>query len=663
MGVSLADQAALTIELSTLRQEDQRTEGLFEAMLEGSEDAIFAFNQNFELIHWNAGAEDLLGYSSRESTGRPIESVLAEARLFREKAQHVFDAGSRIRFEDTYKSKFGYMLPVNVKIIPLKDTRGEITAAAAFLRDLTALKRAESDLILRDRALDSTDHGILITDPSLPNNPIIYANESFERITGYAISEVFGRSLRFLQGEERVDEENQPDIDEIRESIEEDRTGHGVLRSTRKDGTPFWNEIHIIPFRDDIGAITHHITVIRDITSQKEAEERLVQAKDEAEAANRAKDEYLTNINHQFLSPLGSIATFGETMLNPSGDESAPDIGRKIKGTAGHLTRLIEDIIDFNRIESGKVSLKREDTLIGDLVSHAIGELQSRAPEGFSFSAVLDSAFDLLSCDPEHIRRVLANLLDNAVRYTPGGGTVTVRTESYPGELRISVQDEGVGIAPADREAVFDRFRRLESGAGWEGGGLGIGLNIAQKLIHPAGASGSRARKAGEAHSPSRFPRASAPGTEGAPGAISGGTGIAEAGRKTGHFPEPWAGLSILVVDDDPNFHEYIELLMASAAQVFPARDGKQGVEAALRLKPDLIFMDLRMPILDGFSAIEKIKSNPETKNIPVLAVTAHGVDEIRPRATAAGADGIATKPIDSLLLTKEIERVLSLAG
>ncbi len=484
MGVSLADQAALTIELSTLRQEDQRTEGLFEAMLEGSEDAIFAFNQNFELIHWNAGAEDLLGYSSRESTGRPIESVLAEARLFREKAQHVFDAGSRIRFEDTYKSKFGYMLPVNVKIIPLKDTRGEITAAAAFLRDLTALKRAESDLILRDRALDSTDHGILITDPSLPNNPIIYANESFERITGYAISEVFGRSLRFLQGEERVDEENQPDIDEIRESIEEDRTGHGVLRSTRKDGTPFWNEIHIIPFRDDIGAITHHITVIRDITSQKEAEERLVQAKDEAEAANRAKDEYLTNINHQFLSPLGSIATFGETMLNPSGDESAPDIGRKIKGTAGHLTRLIEDIIDFNRIESGKVSLKREDTLIGDLVSHAIGELQSRAPEGFSFSAVLDSAFDLLSCDPEHIRRVLANLLDNAVRYTPGGGTVTVRTESYPGELRISVQDEGVGIAPADREAVFDRFRRLESGAGWEGGGLGIGLNIAQKLIH-----------------------------------------------------------------------------------------------------------------------------------------------------------------------------------
>ncbi len=117
------------------------------------------------------------------------------------------------------------------------------------------------------------------------------------------------------------------------------------------------------------------------------------------------------------------------------------------------------------------------------------------------------------------------------------------------------------------------------------------------------------------------------------------------------------------MVDDDPNFHEYIELLMASAAQVFPARDGKQGVEAALRLKPDLIFMDLRMPILDGFSAIEKIKSNPETKNIPVLAVTAHGVDEIRPRATAAGADGIATKPIDSLLLTKEIERVLSLAG
>jgi len=117
------------------------------------------------------------------------------------------------------------------------------------------------------------------------------------------------------------------------------------------------------------------------------------------------------------------------------------------------------------------------------------------------------------------------------------------------------------------------------------------------------------------------------------------------------------------VVDDDPYFHEYIELLMASAAKVFPARDGKQGVDAALRLKPDLIFMDLRMPVLDGFSAIENLKSDPETRDIPVLAVTAYGVEEIRPRAIAAGADGIITKPIDSLFLTEEVGRVLSQAG
>jgi PAS domain S-box-containing protein len=674
MGISLADQAALAIELSALRQEDQRTEGLFEAMIEGCEDAIFAFNRKFELVHWNAGAEDLLGYSSNEAAGRPIESVLAEARLFREKAQHVFDIGNRIRFEDTYKSKFGFMVPASVKIIPLKDEDGKITAAAALLRDLTGQRRAESDLILRDRALDSTDHGVLITDPSLPNNPIIYANESFERITGYAISEVFGRSLRFLQGEE----EGQPDIDEIRKSVEENRAGHAVLRSPRKDGTLFWNEMHIIPFRDDIGAITHHITVICDITDQKKAGERLVQAKDEAEAANRAKDEYLANINHELRSPLGSMAAFGETLLIRPDAETALDIGRKIKGTAGHLARLIEDILDFNRIESGKISLNREDTLISDLVNHTIGELQFRTPEGISFRTVLDPAFDLLSCDPGHIRRVLTNLLDNAVKYSPGGGAITVRTESYPGEIRVSVQDEGIGIAPDDREAVFDRFRQLESGAGRESGGLGIGLNIAQKLIHLHGGRIWVESEEGrgstfifalpqsvgaERGALARPAPVAAPGTEEPPLPDAGEIDIGEGGRKGDNFGEPWAERSILVVDDDPNFHEYIELLMASAAQVFPARDGKQGVEAALRLKPDLIFMDLRMPVLDGFSAIENLKSDPETKDIPVLAVTAHGVEEIRPRAIAAGADGIITKPIDSLFLTEEVERVLSRAG
>ncbi len=679
-GISLADQAALAIELSALRQEDQRTEGLFEAMIEGCEDAIFAFNRKFKLIHWNAGAEDLLGYSSNEAAGRPIESVLAEARLFREKAQHVFDIGNRIRFEDTYKSKFGFMVPASVKIIPLKDEEGKITAAAALIRDLTGQRRAESDLILRDRALDSTDHGVLITDPSLPNNPIIYANESFERITGYAISEVFGRSFRFLQGEE----EGQPDIDEIRESVEENRAGHAVLRSPRKDGSLFWNEMHIIPFRDDIGAITHHITVICDITDQKNAEERLVQAKDEAEAANRAKDEYLANINHELRSPLGSMAAFGETLLNRPDEETALDIGRKIKGTAGHLARLIEDLLDFNRIESGKVSLNREDTLISDLVNHTIDELQSRTPEGISFRAVLDPAFDLLSCDPAHIRRVLTNLLDNAVKYSPGGGsvpgggTITVRTESYPGEFRVSVQDEGIGIAPDDREAVFDRFRQLESGAGNEGGGLGIGLNIAQKLIHLQGGRIWVESEEGrgstfifalpqsfgaERGALARPAPVATPGTEEPPLPDAGGIDIGEGGGKGHNFGEPWAKRSILVVDDDPYFHEYIELLMASAAKVFPARDGKQGVDAALRLKPDLIFMDLRMPVLDGFSAIENLKSDPETRDIPVLAVTAYGVEENRPRAIAAGADGIITKPIDSLFLTEEVGRVLSQAG
>ncbi len=672
---SLAGLAAIAIENDSLRRKYVQSESVYENIIDNSDDAFLIMDKEFTLTGWNQGAENLFGHTGKEVLGKSIKSIFPENKRYLETAQSVLSFGQPARLEDFFRSKFGFIVPTGVKFIPLKDEEGNINAISAMHKDLTEQKRTESDLILRDRALDTTAHGILITDPSLPNAPIIYANESFEKITGYSISEIFGKSLRFLLG----DDTDQPGVEEIWKAFEGNQPGHAVVRNYRQDGSMFWNEIHIVPFRDEIGTITHHITVMRDITEQKESADKLRLTKEAAESASRAKDEFLASISRELHIPLNAMSALAETLLLQPDEENTRRIAGTIRDTSSCLSHMIEQIIDFDRIESGRANLKRNDVLLSDLIMLAIGEKEPALPEEISIRTEFDSDFDLISCDPDRIRQVLGNLLDNAVKYSPDGGVITVRTKSHQGDIHVSIEDEGIGIDPLNTKAIFDRYSQVESGEGAQNSGLGIGLNISRSIIELHGgrirvkseigkgstftfslpqsvdARSSTSRPAGNAPAALEDevpwpPRSAWPGS--APSLKS-----EDAGDRSDSAP--WSGRTILVVDDDTVFHEYIELLMSSAARVLPARDGKIGVEVARRTLPDLIFMDLRMPVLDGFSAVKALKDNPATSHIPIIAVTAHGVEEIRARAMSAGSSGIINKPVDTALLTEEVQRLL----
>lgn len=677
---SLAGLAAIAIESDSLRRKYVQSESVYENIIDNSDVAFLTMDKELTLIGWSQGAENLFGHMGKEVLGKNIKSIFPENKRYFQMAQFVLSLGQPSRLEDYFQNKFGFIVPTNVKFIPLKDEEGNINAVTAMHKDLTEQKRTESDLVLRDRALDTTAHGILITDPSLPNSPIMYANESFERITGYSISEIFGKNLRFLLG----DDTDQPGAGEIRKAFEENQPGHAVVRNYRQDGSMFWNEIHVIPFRDEIGAITHHITVMRDITEQKESEDKLRLMKEAAESASRAKDEFLASVSHGLHSPINAMAALAETLLMQPDEENARRIAEKIRDSSSRLSHMIEQIIDFDRIESDKVNLKRNDVLLSDLIMLAVDEKERELPDEFSIRTEFDSDFDLISCDPDRIRQVLRNLLDNAVKYSPDGGVITVKTKSHQGDIQVSIEDEGIGIGPLNIKTIFERYSRVDNGADAGSGGLGIGLNISQGIIE---LHGGRIRVKSEEGKGSTFtfslpkvdahrisasrPAAGVPAVledeipwasrsacpESAPLPES-----ADAAGDSGDS-EPWSGRTILVVDDDTLFHEYIELLMSSAARVLPARDGKLGVEVARQTLPDLIFMDLRMPILDGFSAVKALKDDPTTSHIPIIAVTAHGVEEIRPRAMSAGASGIITKPVDTALLTEEVQRLLGQAA
>jgi signal transduction histidine kinase/CheY-like chemotaxis protein len=405
---------------------------------------------------------------------------------------------------------------------------------------------------------------------------------------------------------------------------------------------------------------TQATVAIQNARLFEEVQERtaeLESARDEAEKVNTAKGEFIANLSHELRSPLNAMLGFSDLLLMLVKDEKIVDIAGKIRGAGKHLMRMIEDLLDLDRIETGKFRLDFQETAINGLVEEMVKSRREQLPENFTLKTKIDSKCGTVVCDPVRIIQILTNLLDNAVKYSPEGGTIWVRTQAAPGEVQITVEDEGLGMTPDEINVIFERFSQLESGMNRRAGGLGLGLSIVKKMLelHDGRILVKSTKGVGSAFS-FVLPMIAVkhPSARKKPGGRTGsGSGKTR--------PEPWSGKNILVVDDLEHNHEYVKILMESARKIVSAYNGKEGIEAARRERPDLIFMDLRMPVLDGFEAIKRLKSDSETRDIPVLAVTAQAMDEDRERCLALGADGFITKPIDLEIFQKKIEEALSI--
>jgi signal transduction histidine kinase len=414
----------------------------------------------------------------------------------------------------------------------------------------------------------------------------------------------------------------------------------GVLNIYRERGYKFdEEEIRLASTFADQAAIA--IENARLFNEVQERTEELERAKDVAEAVNNAKSEFLSNMSHELRSPLNAVLGFSDLLLMLVKEEKIVDIAEKIRESGKHLTRLIEDLLDLDRIETGKVSLDMQEAEINQLVEEVAEIRSGQLPAGFTLKAEYHSGCGTVICDPVRINQILTNLLDNAVKYSPEGGTIRLKTEAVSGEARISVEDEGLGMTPEEISVIFDRFSQLESGTKRRAGGLGLGLSIVKKLLelHGGRILVKSTKGVGSAFS-FVLPMTTAK-------RITSGKKKKKPGKNGTADAEPWSGRKILVVDDLEHNHEYVKILMKSASRIISAYNGEEGVEAAKNEHPDLIFMDLRMPVLDGFEAIEKLKTAAETREIPVLAVTAQAMKEDRERCLELGANGFITKPID----------------
>ncbi len=515
---------------------------------------------------------------------------------------------------------------------------------------LIKLKRAESDVRQREApyrilARNLPDTLVLMFDQNM--RYLVAEGPLLERI-GFHREHIEGKFVRDALA---------PYLDN--DDLEGAITLYGhVLSGTRgRHETRYAGLICLVeafPIENEQGQILGGMLAMRDITPQKTVENELQAAKDAAEAANIAKSRFLANMSHELRTPLNAILGFAELVAADSNLLSKHrDHLDIISHSGGHLLTLINEILEFSKIEAGKAQINARPFALRDMLQTLFRSFQVRAVSR-QLTLRLAIAADVpnhLNADEAKLRQIISNLLSNALKFTEQGSIVLmVNYDDRASRLRVSVRDTGLGIAPAQQATLFEPFTQSDSGLNMQQG-TGLGLAIVREYVQLMGGQLSVESAVGEGATFTFEIEANA-----ATAAMPSET---PRDRVVGLAVEPPIPFRILVVDDLVTNAQLIqEWLEPVGFQVRTAEDGQTAVTIATTWQPHLILMDLRLPIMDGYQAVRRIRA--ENPTLPIVALTASAFErEID--LTAAGFDGYLRKPVQSDTIFGVLARYLHL--
>jgi signal transduction histidine kinase/ActR/RegA family two-component response regulator len=356
----------------------------------------------------------------------------------------------------------------------------------------------------------------------------------------------------------------------------------------------------------------------------------------ELELASRHKSEFLASMSHELRTPLNAVLGFSEVLLERMfGDinERQEEYLRDIHGSGKHLLELLNEILDLSKVEAGRMDLEYSSFELRSLLEDAASMLRERASvHGISLRLEVGDDVGPLYADELRLKQVVLNLMTNAVKFTGDGGSVVVRAVRGQGTVDITVQDTGIGVPEADRERIFESFQQGGRGSSREEG-TGLGLTLSRRIVELLGGRMWMESEVGVGSTfgfslPARddstdLTREAAPGQQ--------------------------VGQVVVIEDDRPSLDLLTAYLSGAALQVTTARDGQAGLEAVREVRPAAVLLDIRLPGIDGWSVLQALKADPDTRGIPVVVVS---IVEEQARGAAMGAAGYLVKPVsrDDLL-------------
>jgi PAS domain S-box-containing protein len=459
-------------------------------------DAVLTTDACGNVTYLNTVAQDLTGWGQgdandkplttvfnivNEQTDQPIENpvvkVLREGRVA-ERASHT-----------VLIAKDGTQVPIDHSAAPIKDSEGNVLGAVLIFRNVTAERTADRAQALLGSIVESSDDAIV----SKSLEGIVRSwNSGAERLFGYQASEIIGESIAIIIPPDRIEEE-QLILEKLRRG---ERLEHFETVRVSKGGRAIPISLTVSPIRNRNGEITGASKIARDITPQKlsaeERERQLVREqslRNEAQAANRLKDEFLAMVSHELRTPLNAIlgwtTMLGSGKLDQSGFAQAIEV---IKRNAKSQAQLIEDLLDVSRIISGKVRLDLKPIALITVIKAAADSVQPPAnAKGIQLQIIVDAADDQVEGDAIRLQQVIWNLLSNSIKFTPKGGQITVKLDRTDSMVQIMITDTGAGISAQFLPFVFDRFKQADAEINKNQGGLGLGLAIARHLTEMHG--------------------------------------------------------------------------------------------------------------------------------------------------------------------------------
>lgn len=384
------------------------------------------------------------------------------------------------------RRKDGGFYWVEATISPMFGSHGERIGYISVRTEITSTMELLESQRLQARVIEMAGDSIIIADARLPDIPLIHVNPAFEEMTGYSLGEILGKNCRFMN----LDDRDQPGLEAIRAAVREGSEVRTVIRNYKKDGSLFYNEIHLFPVIDERGGLSHFVAIEQDVTKRILLEDSLKKAKEAADRANRAKSDFLTLISHELRTPLNAILGYAQLLGMPGqtslSDEESHYVDQ-IQKAGWHLLELIDQLLDLGRIESGNILITPTVVDLRELVEESF--LMARAhyeKKRISFLNLVPAGL-LSRADRDRLRQVLINLFSNAAKYSDPEREVTA-TGTVQDEFTVllSVSDQGWGMTPEQKEHLFESFNRL--GAEEKGvSGTGVGLVIVKQLVEKMG--------------------------------------------------------------------------------------------------------------------------------------------------------------------------------
>jgi PAS domain S-box-containing protein len=674
----------LELELAERKEAEERLsqrEQQYRRLVDTASEGIWQIDEQYVTTYVNRRMAEMLGYEPQEMVGRNVSEFLFEDDVPQLPARIAARRqGLTERYEQRYRHKDGSTVWMYVSATSVRDAQQRFLGSFAMLMDITERMRAENELRQSQRYLAEaqrlTHTGSWALDVS--TRRYNYLSEEDFRIFGFDPQAGLPTREAFLR---RVVPEDRNRLEEgFQQSLREKVDSFVEYRIVLPGGTI--RDIYTIrhPVLNDAGEVVQIVGTSIDITERKRTEEelrkhrehleklvkqrteQLAEAKARAEAANREKSRFLANMSHELRTPLNAVLGFSRLLKNGSDltphQQETLDI---IVRSGEHLLNLINNVLDMAKIESGRMALEESEVDLHQLL-HEMQSLMGvgAAEKGLHFA--LERAPELprfVAVDAGKLRQVLLNLIGNAIKYTDSGGVklrgrLARRDGSETVQVRFEVEDSGPGIRQEDAERIFLPFVQLGDQAPAQTG-TGLGLAICKQYVE---LMGGQIGVAGEPGKGSVFhftipvtvlPSVAEPGEETRHGRILG-------------LVEGQPRYRLLIAEDQQDNRLLLRrLLNPLGFELREASNGQEAVTLFEQWHPDLIWMDIRMPVMDGLQAVRRIRANKAGADTKIIALTAHALEEERGPIMAAGCDDLVRKPFREQELFDALARHLGL--